>query len=250
MINVLDDHAQLNDERAARPIAGSTASRRASASSPTSRRWACSRRSSRTTHTVPHGDRSGVVIEPWLTDQWYVNAAELAKPAIAAVEDGTTRVRAGELGEDLLRVDAQHPALVHLAPALVGPSDPGLVRAGRRGLRRRKRERSGGRTREKHYGKRVELRRDEDVLDTWFSSALWPFSTLGWPEKTPELARYYPTNVLVTGFDIIFFWVARMMMMGLHFMDEVPFRTSTSTPWCATRAGRRCRSPRATSSTP
>ena len=76
---------------------------------------------------------------------------------------------------------------------------------------------------EKHYKRRVELKRDEDVLDTWFSSALWPFSTLGWPDKTPELARYYPTSVLVTGFDIIFFWVARMMMMGLHFMKEVPF---------------------------
>ena len=79
------------------------------------------------------------------------------------------------------------------------------------------------------------LKRDEDVLDTWFSSALWPFSTLGWPDQTPELKRYYPTSVLVTGFDIIFFWVARMMMMGMHFMNEVPFRTSTSTRWCATR---------------
>src|SRR6202040_4438106 len=75
------------------------------------------------------------------------------------------------------------------------------------------------------YGEEVSLRRDEDVLDTWFSSALWPFSTLGWPEETPELSRYYPTNVLVTSFDIIFFWVARMMMMGLHFMDDVPFLT-------------------------
>ena len=92
-----------------------------------------------TTHTVPHGDRSNVVIEPWLTDQWYVNAAELAKPAIAAVEHGKTVVRAEELGEDLLRVDAQHPAVVHLAPALVGPSDSGVVRAGRARVRRRRR---------------------------------------------------------------------------------------------------------------
>src|SRR6185369_2703762 len=76
-----------------------------------------------------------------------------------------------------------------------------------------------------HYGKKTALTRDEDVLDTWFSSALWPFSTLGWPDSTPELKRYYPTSVLVTGFDIIFFWVARMMMLGLHFMKEVPFRT-------------------------
>ncbi len=94
------------------------------------------------------------------------------------------------------------------------------------------------------------LLRDEDVLDTWFSSALWPFSTLGWPDKTPELARYYPTDTLVTGFDIIFFWVARMMMMGLHFMKEVPFDTSTSTPSSATRRAPRCRSRRATSSIP
>ena len=77
------------------------------------------------------------------------------------------------------------------------------------------------------------------MLDTWFSSALWPFSTMGWPEQTPELATFYPTSCLVTGFDILFFWVARMMMMGLHFMGEVPFRTSTSTPWCATPRGRR-----------
>ena len=86
-----------------------------------------------TTHTVPHGDRSNVVIEPWLTDQWYVNAAELAKPAIAAVESGKTDVRAEELGEDLLRMDAQHPALVHLAPAVVGPPDPGVVRSRKSG---------------------------------------------------------------------------------------------------------------------
>ncbi len=88
------------------------------------------------------------------------------------------------------------------------------------------------------------------MLDTWFSSALWPFSTLGWPDETPELARYYPTSVLVTGFDIIFFWVARMMMMGLHFMKRCRSTPSTSMPWCATRRGRRCRSPRATSWTP
>ena len=140
-----------------------------------------------TTHAVPHGDRSGVVIEPWLTDQWYVNAAELAKPAIAAVESGKTAVRAGELGEDLLRVDAQHPAVVHLAPALVGASDPGVVWAGRQCVRRR----DGGRARRRRptrtTARTTALKRDEDVLDTWFSSALWPFSTLGWPDKTPEL---------------------------------------------------------------
>ena len=127
------------------------------------------------------------------------------------------------LGEDLLRVDAEHPALVHLAPALVGPPHPGLVRPGRQGLRRGDRGR-GARQAAEHYGRAGPLRQDEDVLDTWFSSGLWPFSTLGWPEKTADLARFYPTHTLVTGFDIIFFWVARMMMQGMHFMGEVPFK--------------------------
>ena len=162
--------------------------------------------------------------------------------ALAAVRDGPHQVRAAELGEDLFRLDGEHPAVVHLAPALVGPSDPGLVRAGRQGVRRRDRGRGAGRgarllRRQRRADRRKKptrsprartaarrfLKRDEDVLDTWFSSALWPFSTLGWPEDTPEVKRYYPTNALVTGFDIIFFWVARMMMMGLHFMKEVPF---------------------------
>ena len=196
------------------------------------------------THMVPHGDRGNVPIEPFLTDQWYVDAKELAAMAIAAVNDRPHRIRAAELGEDLFRLDGEHPALVHLAPALVGPPDPGLVRAGRQGVRRRERGRGAGRgarllRRQRRADARKRptrsptsadrratfLKRDEDVLDTWFSSALWPFSTLGWPDETPELKRYYPTNALVTGFDIIFFWVARMMMMGLHFMKEVPFDT-------------------------
>ena len=165
---------------------------------------------------MPHGDRSNAVIEPRLTDQWYVDAATLAEARDRGGQARPHHLRAEELGEHLLPLDGEHPALVHLAPALVGPSDPGLVRARRQGLRRRGR---GGRERRRQGALRQErLRstRDEDVLDTWFSSALWPFSTLGWPDKTPELARYYPTDVLVTGFDIIFFWVARMMMMGLH----------------------------------
>ena len=189
---------------------------------------------------VPHGDRSGVVIEPWLTDQWYVDAKTLAQPAIAAVRDGATDVRAEEMGKDLFRLDGEHPALVHLAPDLVGPPDSGLVRARRQGVRRRDRGGGGRATRSAttpsieditaEEGHEIAARsgaaralchdthRDEDVLDTWFSSALWPFSTLGWPDETPSSKRYYPTDVLVTGFDIIFFWVARMMMMGLHFM--------------------------------
>ena len=95
-----------------------------------------------------------------------------------------------------------------------------------------------------------DLRQEEDVLDTWFSSALWPFSTLGWPDDTADLRRYYPTSVLSTGSDIIFFWVARMIMMGLRFRKDVPFRASTSTVWSATPRARRCRRRRGTSSTP
>ena len=163
------------------------------------------------------------------------------------------RHRPEELGEDLFRLDGEHPALVHLAPALVGPPHPGLVRPGRRRSSSRRRRRRREAAAYQHYGVRQKLDRDEDVLDTWFSSALWPFSTLGWPEETPELKRYYPTSVLVTGFDIIFFWVARMMMMGLHFMKEEPFHTRLHPRHRARREGRqdvevegeRRRSPRA-----
>ena len=150
-----------------------------------------------------------------LTDQWYVKIAPLAEPAIAAVEDGRIALRARELDEDLFPVDAQHPGLVHQPPALVGPSHPGLVR-------RRPATSTSAATKPRCARKHALARRasrcaqDDDVLDTWFSSALWPFSTLGWPEQTPELAKFYPTSVLVTGFDIIFFWVARMIMMGLQ----------------------------------
>ena len=175
-------------------------------------------------HVVPYGDRSGVAIEPWLTDQWYVDAATLAKPAIEAVEQGKTRfvpVQWENTYYEWMRniqpwCISRQLWWGHQIPAWYGPDDEIFVE---------RTEAEALAAAEKHYGKSVELRRDEDVLDTWFSSALWPFSTLGWPEETPELARYYPTDVLVTGFDIIFFWVARMMMMGIHFMAEVPFHT-------------------------
>ena len=144
-------------------------------------------------HVVPHGDRSNVVIEPFLTDQWYVNAKELAKPAIAAVREGQDQIRPEELGEDLFRLDGEHPALVHLAPALVGPPNSGVVRAGWQGVRRERREAEAQkRGRQALRQRRPTLTRDEDVLDTWFSSALWPFSTLGWPDKTPELDALLP----------------------------------------------------------
>lgn len=175
-------------------------------------------------HTVPHGDRSGVPIEPWLSEQWYCDAKTLAKPAIEAVENGKTKF-VPQQWENTYYAWMRNiePWCIsrqlwwgHQIPAWYGPDGKYFVA-----------ENDGDAQAEadKHYGKKVELRRDEDVLDTWFSSALWPFSTIGWPEITPELNRYYPTDVLVTGFDIIFFWVARMMMMGIHFMKDVPFRT-------------------------
>ena len=176
------------------------------------------------THTVPYGDRSGVAIEPWLTDQWFVDAETLARPCIEAVEEGRTEFvpKQWENTYFAWMRDIQ-PWCVsrqlwwgHQIPAWYGPDGEIFVELA---------EEEAQAAAEAHYGKAVALERDPDVLDTWFSSALWPFSTIGWPEETPELARYYPGDVLVTGFDIIFFWVARMMMMGVHFMGDVPFRT-------------------------
>jgi valyl-tRNA synthetase len=171
---------------------------------------------------VPRGDRSGVVIEPYLTDQWYVDARELAKPAIAAVENGDIQfvpkqwentyfawmrdIQDWCISRQLWwghRIPAWYDDAGHI---YVGPSEAAV--------------------REEHQlADEMTLRQDEDVLDTWFSSALWTFSTLGWPEETEELKIFHPSSVLVTGFDIIFFWVARMIMMTLHFRKEVPFHT-------------------------
>ncbi len=170
---------------------------------------------------VPRGDRSGAVVEPYLTDQWYVKIAPLAQPAVAAVEQGRTRF----VPENWAKTYFEWMRNIkdwcisrqlwwgHRIPAWYDPQ--GNVYVGM----------SEADVRAKHaLDPNLALRQDEDVLDTWFSSALWPFSTLGWPEKTPELAKMYPTSVLITGFDIIFFWVARMMMFGLKFMGDVPFR--------------------------
>ena len=176
-----------------------------------------------TTHTVPHGDRSGVVIEPWLTDQWYVNAAEMAKPAIAAVDQGETEFIPANWKKtyDEWMHNIQPWCISrqlwwgHQIPAWYGPDGRYFVAHD---------EAAATALAKAHYKDAVVLKRDEDVLDTWFSSALWPFSTMGWPNDTEELKKYYPTSVLLTGFDIIFFWVARMMMMGLHFMKDVPFK--------------------------
>ena len=176
-------------------------------------------------HTLqqPFGDRSGVVIEPWLTDQWFVDAVTLAKPAIEAVESGKTRFVPKQWENTYYEwMRNIQPWCIsrqiwwgHQVPAWYGPDGVFFVE---------ETEEEARAAAKAHYGQDVDLVRDSDVLDTWFSSALWPFSTLGWPEKTPALDRYYPTDVLVTGFDIIFFWVARMMMMGLHFMGDVPFK--------------------------
>jgi valyl-tRNA synthetase len=174
-------------------------------------------------HMVPHGDRSGVPIEPWLTDQWYVNVKPLAERALDAVRRGETKFTPSNWEKVYFDwLENIQPWCVsrqlwwgHQIPAWYGPDGDFVV------------ARDAGDAKAKaiaKWGTDVALRRDEDVLDTWFSSALWPYSTLGWPEATPELRKYYPTSVLVTGFDIIFFWVARMMMTGLFTMDEVPFK--------------------------
>jgi valyl-tRNA synthetase len=170
---------------------------------------------------VPKGDRTGAVLEPYLTDQWYVKIAPLAAPALEAVESGRTRF----VPENWAKTYYEWMRNIkdwcvsrqlwwgHRIPAWYDSSDRVYV------------GRSEAEVRSRHgLGESVTLRQDTDVLDTWFSSALWPFSTLGWPRQAPELAAFYPTSVLITGFDIIFFWVARMMMMGLKFMGDVPFR--------------------------
>ena len=177
-----------------------------------------------TTHTVPHGDRSGVTVEPWLMDQWYVDAHTLAQPAIKAVEDGRTRIVPQRWEKTYFEwMRNIQPWCIsrqlwwgHRVPAWYGPDGTAFVAMDEGEALAQARD---------HYGKDTPLEQDEDVLDTWFSSGLWPFTTLGWPADNIETKRYYPGDVLVTGFDIIFFWVARMMMLGMHFNDgEVPFR--------------------------
>lgn len=211
-------------------------------------------------HMVPHGDRSGVVLEPRLTDQWYVDAKTLAAPALAAVREGRTKFVPENWEKTYFQwLENIQPWCIsrqlwwgHQIPAWYGfePVGPGIAHSDKHVFVAQTEEQAVSLAEEYYKAKVVVIRddseilrsnwvnrirsgerldsypiqRDPDVLDTWFSSALWPFSTLGWPDETAELKRRYPTSVLVTGFDIIFFWVARMMMMGLHFMHEVPFR--------------------------
>jgi valyl-tRNA synthetase len=198
-----------------------------------------------TTHVVPHGDRSGAVLEPYLTDQWYVDAKTLAQAAMAAVRERKTVFVPPQWEATFFNwMENIQPWCVsrqiwwgHQIPAWYGPDGKifvaeseqdaaaealaHYVEAGR--LTPEQGRDIAAEPQKRAQFARDYIKRDEDVLDTWFSSALWPFSTLGWPDRTPELKRFYPTSTLVTGFDIIFFWVARMMMMGLHFMKQVPF---------------------------
>jgi valyl-tRNA synthetase len=175
-------------------------------------------------NTLPYGDRSGVVIEPFLTDQWYVDTKTMAQPAIEAVKSGKTEFvpKQWENTYFAWMKDIQPWCISrqlwwgHQIPAWYGPEGSIFVA---------ETEAEAQEQANRRFGEKVIIRRDPDVLDTWFSSALWPFSTLGWPDNTPALKKYYPGSVLVTGFDIIFFWVARMMMMGIHFMKDVPFKT-------------------------
>ncbi len=195
------------------------------------------------THMVPHGDRSNVVIEPYLTDQWYVDAKTMAQPAIAAVRSGATSFVPKNWEKTYFEwMENIQPWCIsrqlwwgHQIPAWYGPDDKVFVAETEEEavghalgyyVEREVITEEQARAMAEDPAKREGfITRDEDVLDTWFSSGLWPFSTLGWPDETPEVKRYYPTNVLVTGWDIIFFWVARMMMMGIHFMKDAPFST-------------------------
>ncbi|WP_369059170.1 valine--tRNA ligase [Caulobacter sp. 73W] len=216
-INILDAYGRISEPAPAEYVGMDRfAARKAIVARAEEEGWL--REIEKTRHMVPHGDRSGVVIEPWLTDQWYVDAATLAKPAIAAVENGDTVFEPKNWEKTYFEwMRNIEPWCVsrqlwwgHRIPAWYDEDGGIYVEETEEAARAA----AGNKT----------LKQDEDVLDTWFSSGLWPFSTMGWPEKTSDVERFYPTHTLVTGFDIIFFWVARMMMMGLHFTGEAPFK--------------------------
>ncbi|WP_417843058.1 valine--tRNA ligase [Thalassospira sp.] len=222
-INILDDHACIN-ENAPEEYRGMDRFKARDLIIARMEEFGLVDKIEETVHMVPYGDRSNVVIEPYLTDQWFVNAEVLAKPATEAVEDGRIRFVPKNWENTYFEwMRNIQPWCIsrqlwwgHRIPAWFGPDGTFFVE---------ETEAEAIAAAKAHYGKDVELNQETDVLDTWFSSALWPFSTLGWPDQTPELGKYYPGDVLVTGFDIIFFWVARMIMMGMHFMDgQVPFR--------------------------
>lgn len=223
MINILDSHARLNENTPER-YQGLTCAEAREKILQEIKDLGLFVKVEDNPMTIPYGDRSGVVIEPWLTDQWFVDAPKLAVKAIEVVENGTIKFVPKNWEKTYFEwMRNIQPWCIsrqlwwgHQVPVWYGPDGTQFVEES---------EEAAQAAALKHYGKQEPLKRDEDVFDTWFSSALWPFSTLGWPEQTPELERYYPTSVLVTGFDIIFFWVARMIMMGLYFTKEVPFKT-------------------------
>lgn len=177
-----------------------------------------------TLHALPHGERSEVVLEPRITDQWFMDVQALAQKALAAVEEGKTTIFPANWKHTYDHwLNNIQPWCIsrqlwwgHRIHAWYGPDQHIFVA---------ETENEAHQQATLHYGKQVTLKQDEDVLDTWFSAGLWPFSTLGWPEQTPELERYYPNALLITGTDILFFWVARMMMMGLYVMKQIPFKT-------------------------
>lgn len=172
---------------------------------------------------IPYGERSGVVIEPLMTDQWFVDAPVLAKEAIRVVEEGEMEFVPKSYEKTYFEwMRNIQPWCIsrqlwwgHQMPIWYGPDGEIFCEEN---------ETEAQAAADKHYGKTVELTRETDVLDTWFSSGLWAFSTLGWPDKTEYLDKFYPTSVLITAFDIIFFWVARMMMMSMYMMKRVPFK--------------------------
>lgn len=223
MINILDSFAKLNDE-VPEKYRGMDVQAARKAVLADLEGLELFEKSEPIVHSRPFGDRTDVEIQPWLTDQWFLNAEVLAQPALKAVQDGKTKFVPEFWSSTYFEwLNNIQPWCIsrqlwwgHQIPAWYAPDGTFFVAES---------EEEAADQALKHFGQKVDLTQDADVLDTWFSSALWPFSTLGWPSKTPELDRYYPTDVLTTGFDIIFFWVARMMMMGLHFMRDVPFHT-------------------------
>ena len=220
MINILNSNATLNENT---PYAGMSTQEARVKTIEELEKLGLMEKIEEHPMVIPYGDRSGVVIEPYMTDQWFVDAPKLAVEARRAVNDGEMEfvppVYAKTYFEWMNNIQpwciSRQLWWGHQMPIWYGPDETIFCEES---------EEEAQAAADKHYGKHVELRRETDVLDTWFSSGLWAFSTLGWPENTEYLKTFYPTSVLVTGFDIIFFWVARMMMMSMYMMKRVPFK--------------------------